>query len=81
MRIVKKQKATGKRTRYRTRMFDGALSFPTTSEQVTQLGVESEAEQRSVASLLREAVDQYIPRLRDRRRKRERKGQAANRHD
>ena len=76
-----KQEAPEKRQRYRTRMFDSALSFPTTSDQVKQIGVESEAEQRSVASLLREAVDQFIPRIRDRRRKRERKGQAANRHD
>ena len=53
-----------KRRRYRTRMFDDRLSFPTTSEQVRQLQVESEAEGRSVASLIREAIDQFLPRLR-----------------
>ena len=66
---MKKQKAT----HYRERLFDRALSFTTTSEQAEDLEVESEEERRSVSSLLREAVDQYIPRLRDRRRKRERK--------
>ena len=74
---MKKQKAT----RYRERLFDRALSFTTTTEQAEDLEVESEEERRSVSSLLREAVDQYIPRLRDRRRKRERKGQAGKRHD
>ena len=57
------------RRRYRTRMFDNRLSLPTTSEQVRQLQAESDAEGRSVASLVREAIDQFLPRLRDRRRK------------
>ena len=57
-----------KRRRYRTRMFNDRLSFPTTSEQVRQLQVESDAEERSVASLIREAIDQFLPRLRKRRR-------------
>ena len=61
-----------KRRRYRTRMFDNRLSFPTSSEQVRQLQAESEAEERSVASLIREAIDQFLPRLRNRRRKRQR---------
>ena len=62
-------------------MFDDRLSFPATSEQVRQLQAESEAEKRSVASLVREAIDQFLPRLRDRRRKRERlpDGQSAGR--
>ena len=70
-----------KRRRYRTRMFDNRLSFPTTSEQVRQLQAEADAEKRSVASLVREAIDQFLPRLRDRRRKRERPpdGQSAGR--
>ena len=58
-----------KRRRYRTRMFDNRLSFPTSSEQVRQLQAESEAEGRSVASLVREAIDQFLPRLRKRRQK------------
>ena len=53
-------------------MFDDRLSFPATSEQVRQLQAESEAEKRSVASLVREAIDQFLPRLRKRRRKRRR---------
>ena len=53
-------------------MFDNRLSLPATSEQMRQLQAESEAEKRSVASLVREAIDQFLPRLRDRRRKRER---------
>ena len=57
------------RRRYRTRMFDNRLSLPTTSEQVRQLQAESDAEKRSVASLVREAIDRFLPRLRDRRRK------------
>ena len=61
-----------KRRRYRTRMFDDRFSFPTTSEQVRQLQAESDAEGRSVASLVREAIDEFLPRLRGRRRKRER---------
>ena len=61
-----------KRRRYRTRMFDDRLSFPTTSEQVRQLQAESEAEGRSVASLVREAIDAFLPRLRKRRRKHQR---------
>ena len=60
-----------KRRRYRTRMFDNRLSFPTTSEQVLELQAESDAEGRSVASLVREAIEQFLPRLRDRRRKRQ----------
>ena len=69
------------RRRYRTRMFDNRLSLPATSEQVRQLQAESDAEKRSVASLVREAIDQFLPRLRDRRRKRERPpdGQSAGR--
>ena len=39
-----------RRRRYRTRMFDNRLSFPTTSEQVRQLQAESNAKGRSVAS-------------------------------
>ena len=58
-----------KRRRYRTRMFDNRLSFPTTSEQVRQLQAESEAEGRSVASLIREAIDAFLPRLRKRRKR------------
>ena len=67
--------------RYRTGMFDNRLSLSATSEQVRQLQAESEAEKRSVASLVREAIDQFLPRLRDRRRKRERPpdGQSAGR--
>ena len=61
-----------KRRRYRTRMFDNRLSFPTSSEQVWQLQAESEAEERSVASLIREAIDQFLPRLRKRRQKHQR---------
>ena len=61
-----------KRRRYRTRMFDDRFSFPTTSEQVRQLQAESEAEGRSGASLVREAIDEFLPRLRGRRRKRQR---------
>ena len=61
-----------KRRRYRTRMFDNRFSFPTTSEQVRQLQAESDAEGRSVASLVREAIDEFLPRLRGRRRKRQR---------
>ena len=61
-----------KRRRYRTRMFDDRFSFPTTSEQVRQLQAESDAQGRSVASLIREAIDEFLPRLRGRRRKRER---------
>ena len=57
-----------RRRRYRTRMFDNRLSFPTTSEQVHQLQAESDAEGRSVASLIREAIDRFLPRLRKRRR-------------
>ena len=57
-----------KRRRYRTRMFDKRLSFPTTSEQVRQLQAESEAEGRSGASLIREAIDAFLPRLRKRQR-------------
>ena len=53
-------------------MFDDRLSFPTTSEQAGQLQAESDAEGRSVAFLVREAIDQFLPRLRDRRRKRRR---------
>ena len=62
-------------------MFDNRLSLPATSEQMRQLQAESEAEKRSVASLVREAIDQFLPRLRDRRRKRERPpdGQSAGR--
>ena len=56
------------RRRYRTRMFDNRLSLPATSEQVRQLQAEADAEKRSVASLVREAIDQFLPRLRDRRR-------------
>ena len=69
------------RRRYRTRMFDNRLSLPATSEQVRQLQAEADAEKRSVASLVREAIDQFLPRLRDRRRKRERPpdGQSAGR--
>ena len=59
-----------KRRRYRTRMFDNRFSFPTTSEQVRQLQAESDAQGRSVASLIREAIDEFLPRLRGRRRKR-----------
>ena len=58
-----------KRRRYRTRMFDDRLSLPTTSEQMRQLQAESDAEERSVASLVREAIDEFLPRLRRRRRK------------
>ena len=58
-----------KRRRYRTRMFDDRFSFPTTSEQVRQLQAESDAQGRSVASLVREAIDEFLPRLRGRRRK------------
>ena len=58
-----------KRRRYRTRMFDKRLSFPTTSEQVRQLQAESEAEGRSGASLIREAIDALLPRLRKRRKR------------
>ena len=58
-----------KRRRYRTRMFDDRLSLPATSEQVRQLQAESEAEKRSVASLVRQAIDEFLPRLRGRRRK------------
>ena len=61
-----------KRRRYRTRMFDDRLSFPATSEQVRQLQAESDAEGRSVASLVREAIDQFLPRLRKRLRKHQR---------
>ena len=61
-----------KRRRYRTRMFDDRFSFPTTSEQVRQLQAESDAQGRSVASLVREAIDEFLPRLRGRRRKRQR---------
>ena len=61
-----------KRRRYRTRMFDNRFSFPTTSEQVRQLQAESDAQGRSVASLIREAIDEFLPRLRGRRRKRQR---------
>ena len=71
-----------KRRRYRTRMFDNRLSPSlTTSEQVRQLQAEADAEKRSVASLVREAIDQFLPRLRDRRRKRQRPpdGQSAGR--
>ena len=60
------------RRRYRTRMFDNRLSLPATSEQVRQLQAEADAEKRSVASLVREAIDQFLPRLRDRRRQRQR---------
>ena len=62
-------------------MFDDRFSFPTTSEQVRQLQAESDAEGRSVASLVREAIDEFLPRLRGRRRKRERPpdGQSAGR--
>ena len=61
-----------KRRRYRTRMFDNRFSFPTTSEQVRQLQAESDAEGRSGASLVREAIDEFLPRLRGRRRKHQR---------
>ena len=61
-----------KRRRYRTRIFNDRLSFPATSEQVRQLQAESDAEGRSVASLIREAIDQFLPRLRKRRRKHQR---------
>ena len=61
-----------KRRRYRTRMFDDRFSFPTTSEQVRQLQAESDAEGRSGASLVREAIDEFLPRLRGRRRKHQR---------
>ena len=59
-----------RRRRYRTRMFDNRLSFSTTSEQVRQLQAESDKEGRSVASLVREAIDEFLPRLRKRRRTR-----------
>ena len=61
-----------KRRRYRTRMFDNRFSFPTTSEQVRLLQAESDAQGRSIASLIREAIDEFLPRLRGRRRKRQR---------
>ena len=64
-----------KRRRYRTRMFDDRLSFPTTSEQVRQLQAESDAEERSVASLVREAIDESLPRLRRRRKHRQTPGE------
>ena len=64
-----------KRRRYRTRMFDNRLSFPTTSEQVRQLQAESDAEERSVASLVREAIDESLPRLRRRRKHRQTPGE------
>ena len=62
------------RRRYRTRMFDNQLSFPTTSEQVRALQAASDAERRSVASLVREAIDQFLPRLRKRRQTRTGRG-------
>ena len=65
-----------RRRRYRTRMFDNRLSFPTTSAQVRQLQAASDAERRSVASLVREAIDRFLPRLRERRRKCRRSGTA-----
>ena len=65
-----------RRRRYRTRMFDHQLSFPTTSEQARQLQAESDAQGRSVASLVREAIDRFLPRLRERRRRRRRSGTA-----
>ena len=43
-------------------MFDNRLSLPATSEQVRQLQAEADAEKRSVASLVREAIDQFLPR-------------------
>ena len=59
-----------KRRRYRTRMCDARLSLTTTSKQVRQLQAEADKEERSVASLVREAIDSFLPRLRKRRRKR-----------
>ena len=67
------------RRRYRIKLFHAHLSLPTTPEQMRKLQEESEAEKRSVASLVREAIDLFIPRLRDRRRKRDRKGQCEHR--
>ena len=52
-------------------MFDHQLSFPTTSAQVRALQAEADAQRRSVASLVREAIDRFLPQLRERRRKRQ----------
>ena len=60
------------RPRYRTRQFDARVSFPITSDLRKSLEKESEKEKRSMASLAREAIADFIPRLRDRRRKRSR---------
>ena len=61
------------RPRYRTRQFDARVSFPITSDLRKSLEEESGKEKRSMASLAREAIADFIPRLRDRRRKRSRK--------
>ena len=47
-----------------------------TSDLRKSLEAESAMEKRSMASLAREAIADFIPRLRDRRRKRSRKGTA-----
>ena len=64
------------RPRYRTRQFDARVSFSITSDLRKSLEEESGKEKRSIASLAREAIADFIPRLRDRRRKRSRKGTA-----
>ena len=54
-----------KRRRYRTRMFDEPPLAPRPRpKQVRQLQAESDAAGRSVASLIREAIDEFLPRLR-----------------
>ena len=62
--------------RYQTRQFGARVSFPITSDLRKSLEEESGKEKRSMASLAREAIADFIPRLRDRRRKRSRKGTA-----
>ena len=57
------------RPRYRTRQFDARVSFPITSDLRKSLEEESGKEKRSMASLAREAIADFIPRLRDRRRR------------
>ena len=64
------------RPRYRTRQFHSRISFPVTSQLRKSLEEESGKEKRSMASLAREAIESFLPRLRDRRRKRGRKGSA-----
>ena len=68
------------RPRYRTRQFGARVSFPITSDLRKSLEEESGKEKRSMASLAREAIADFIPRLRDRRRKRSPEGDRMSGH-